>query len=609
MADTDAADEWPDIEFDDDITSDLHVNSVEATPVKSTPQKVKSQKPKQEVDTPIKPKIPISKKSETDVKTEKAPEVLPLAEDLPEIAPEAQVNGVDQEIEEKEASKAAEPEQEAIETQPDVVDHKIPVVEVPSEVEVESQPEVSTELKLNEITTKTAHANGSDSLGVLKLQVFEQNGTTADVSSEAVAELQAQLAQLKQQLHERDVELDELKNNANDSAQAPSAGADEQIQQLKEQLHEVEQERDDTKQQLEDFLSKISSMKTVFRNYKAAQEELEELKEQMSQLAASKDEQEAELVTIKEETTAKEAKVKTLTETVTQLKAEGHDLNSECDRLTQQLTVARRELQLKDDTFQDEKYALENEVSRLTKKINEQKTAYNELELAKEELTMESKNLGLVIEELKGKVESKDAELDQFTKLVEDMTKKSEAAVEELQTEIKNKNSDLEKVSDLLVKAQQEIEKLKQVNDQNTEEISNLQEENKKIAELKEEVHGKQLIIGKLRHEAIILNEHLTKSLSMLKQQLNKTDNTVDRELISNVFLNFLQIPRGDSKKFEALLLISALLDWDEPRKIQAGLSHSYSRGKDEDGRPMRLSFVSLWTDFLEKESSTKTTK
>ncbi|KAK7677119.1 hypothetical protein QCA50_019933 [Cerrena zonata] len=81
----------------------------------------------------------------------------------------------------------------------------------------------------------------------------------------------------------------------------------------------------------------------------------------------------------------------------------------------------------------------------------------------------------------------------------------------------------------------------------------------------------------------------------MLKQQSNNTNNTIDKELISNVIVSFLQFPRGDSKKFEALQLISALLEWDELRKVQAGLSHnqqsSANANRNEDGKPARQSF------------------
>jgi hypothetical protein len=76
------------------------------------------------------------------------------------------------------------------------------------------------------------------------------------------------------------------------------------------------------------------------------------------------------------------------------------------------------------------------------------------------------------------------------------------------------------------------------------------------------EVKEKNLLIGKLRHEAVTLNEHLTKALRILKK--GRPEDNVDRQIITNYFLHFLAIDRSDPKKFEALQLISALLGWTE---------------------------------------------
>ena len=87
----------------------------------------------------------------------------------------------------------------------------------------------------------------------------------------------------------------------------------------------------------------------------------------------------------------------------------------------------------------------------------------------------------------------------------------------------------------------------------------------------------------------------------MLKQS-NDSEN-VDKELISNLFISFVSIPRSDPKKFEVLELISSFLSWDDDKKKQAGLIHNtngINRGK---GGSRTENFVSLWTEFLEKES------
>ena len=88
----------------------------------------------------------------------------------------------------------------------------------------------------------------------------------------------------------------------------------------------------------------------------------------------------------------------------------------------------------------------------------------------------------------------------------------------------------------------------------------------------------KNLLIGKLRHEAVILNDHLTKALRFLKR--GKPEDNVDRylclphfiasvadisrQIVTNHFLHFLALDRSDPKKFQILQLIAALLAWTD---------------------------------------------
>lgn len=73
-----------------------------------------------------------------------------------------------------------------------------------------------------------------------------------------------------------------------------------------------------------------------------------------------------------------------------------------------------------------------------------------------------------------------------------------------------------------------------------------------------------------------------------------------------------MQLDRGDSKKFEVLQLISHFLDWDDDKRRHAGLlSSAGTRTKSNSvvdlgtgDRKASQSFVSLWTEFLEKEST-----
>lgn len=87
---------------------------------------------------------------------------------------------------------------------------------------------------------------------------------------------------------------------------------------------------------------------------------------------------------------------------------------------------------------------------------------------------------------------------------------------------------------------------------------------------LEQECKEKNLLIGKLRHEAVILNEHLTEALKRL--QRDSADVNVDRRLVSNVLLQFLTTPRQDAKRFEMLRLLGQVLLWNDDEREAAGL-------------------------------------
>jgi hypothetical protein len=57
--------------------------------------------------------------------------------------------------------------------------------------------------------------------------------------------------------------------------------------------------------------------------------------------------------------------------------------------------------------------------------------------------------------------------------------------------------------------------------------LATAEKELKRALPFEKEVKEKNLLIGKLRHEAVTLNEHLTKALSFLKK--GKLEDNVDR--------------------------------------------------------------------------------
>ena len=75
---------------------------------------------------------------------------------------------------------------------------------------------------------------------------------------------------------------------------------------------------------------------------------------------------------------------------------------------------------------------------------------------------------------------------------------------------------------------------------------------------------------------AVILNEHLTKALRLLKRA--SPSSTVDKQIVTNFFLQFLCLPREDTKRFEILNLIASLLEWNDEQRQKAGLARSMTK-------------------------------
>lgn len=127
--------------------------------------------------------------------------------------------------------------------------------------------------------------------------------------------------------------------------------------------------------------------------------------------------------------------------------------------------------------------------------------------------------------------------------------------------------------------------KLQDAEKQATEASSTLETTEKELQRalpFEKEVKEKNLLIGKLRHEAVTLNEHLTKALRFLKK--GKPEDNVDRyvdnvklpelaancnrHIVTNHFLHFLTLDRSDPKKFQVLQLIAALLGWTDGKPL-----------------------------------------
>ncbi|KAF9467971.1 hypothetical protein BDZ94DRAFT_1248210 [Collybia nuda] len=152
-------------------------------------------------------------------------------------------------------------------------------------------------------------------------------------------------------------------------------------------------------------------------------------------------------------------------------------------------------------------------------------------------------------------------------------------------------------------------------------QLEDSQTNSSRTHQLEKEVKEKNLLIGKLRHEAVIINEHLMEALRRLRR--NSSDNNVDRRLVTNVLLQFLTTPRADAKRFEMLSLLATILSWTDLEREKAGLQraqptvttsssfwgrpsvgNSPAKGAELDKTDETESFSRLWVEFLLTEAA-----
>ena len=447
--------------------------------------------------------------------------------------------------------------------------------------------------------------NGSDKAIKKDTTNQEQNDNNIEIRDENNQDaLHEEIARLKLQLDEKNKELDQKSDIVRESQETTKKQEEHttnaEVEQLLKELEQMKQEKETIETQYDTLLSKLSSMKAVFSKMKEAQTELERCKEVIEKQTKEMEDQ-------KKESEKQRAEIEAKKKLLSQLQHHVEEIQTERDRLNLALIKIKRELQEKTSLAEDEKYMLENNNSKLSRKLQNLRNEFDTLVLLKNEAEMQTKTLNDTLDDLSEQIETRKAEVESLKVIGTLMTEKLAEKEDELNRLRKEHESTLHKLKEELeeIKASKQI--LSESLQLSEQKSSSLEQELKKIPNLESEINNKQLIVGKLRHEAVILNEHLTKALTMLKQQLSSLRNAVDRELISNLFISFLQFPRGDTKKFETLQLISALLEWDQEQRVNAGLSHrtSSTSNQGNEERP-RQSFVSLWTDFLERESTSR---
>ncbi|CAK4027397.1 GRIP domain-containing [Lecanosticta acicola] len=391
----------------------------------------------------------------------------------------------------------------------------------------------------------------------------------------------------------------------------------EELSGVKDELQQTQESRDHAETQYKNLLGKVNTIRTQLgERLKADAAELETARERIEELETSNrtagEENERLQDQMSKLNSEKESQASEIEELRNRTNLSQGNWVKERDELVRREAYMREEYEVAKQAMQDweilateersRREALEERVQELEEQLNGQREAY---------------------ERVRGEAETQGNTVDGLQRALRDL---QEERKRELREMVEQSQSQLESLRAQTKAAEDAATDLKK-------ELDTTQKELERAAPFEKEVKEKNLLIGKLRHEAVILNDHLTKALRFLKR--GKPEDNVDRQIVTNHFLQFLQLDRSDPKKFQVLQLIAALLGWDEQQREQAGLLRQGSGFSTAGGSlrvpvspfrrtpstptltgnfdPMspssetggRESLAELWSDFLEREAET----
>ncbi|KIK68586.1 hypothetical protein GYMLUDRAFT_36044 [Collybiopsis luxurians FD-317 M1] len=328
------------------------------------------------------------------------------------------------------------------------------------------------------------------------------------------------------------------------------------VERLQRELQRTREEKEALGAQYRNLLAKLTTMRTTLGNkLKQDAEELDRREQLVQHLTAQNDDLNSTIETLKEElVAASDESARTAAELDKVRNRAFHETAQESMMLERELRETQTELErcrLERDEW--ERIALQEKAfSEDARSTVESIT--REMELEREGRARDAMQL-----------EREKERGDNLQSVLQDF----QAAKEhELRQAVKDHESQVVQVTQSLA----EYKHRALTAEANLEES---QTSTSKTQELEKEVKEKTVIISKLRHETVILNEHLMEALRRLRK--NSSDTNVDRRLVTNVLLSFLTTPRADSKRFEMLSLLASILSWSDIEREKAGLQQSHA--------------------------------
>ncbi|KAA8910408.1 hypothetical protein FN846DRAFT_539826 [Sphaerosporella brunnea] len=324
-------------------------------------------------------------------------------------------------------------------------------------------------------------------------------------------------------------------------------------------IREIQEAKESVDAQYSALLGRVSTIRTTLgERMKADAEELAATKQTVEEL---------------------EEQNRALNDAVEELRDEADKLRVDKDASAKELSSLRNRLNLSQQNWNKERADLINAERFAKEEYEVARRAMQDWEVIATEERAVRESLGDRVIELEDQLAS---QKQQYDRMAADYEKQSNSmdglqrALQEIQDARKKELREIventqAQISALTTKCEA-LDKLAKEAESN---LAAAKQDLERVLPFEKEVKEKNLLIGKLRHEAVTLNDHLRKALRMLKR--DNAEDKIDKQLVTNVFLQFVSIQRGDQKKYEVLKLIASVLDWND------GALSSLHREPDEN--------------------------
>lgn len=291
-----------------------------------------------------------------------------------------------------------------------------------------------------------------------------------------------------------------------------------EIEAVQSELADTQDAKDTAEEQYQSLLGKVNTIRSQLgERLKADAEELTQSRTRIEDL----EEQKSQLL---EKFTSRSGEVEDLS-------ARNEELQDQVAQQSKELSSLRNRMTLAQQNWTKEKDELIEQEAYLREEFENAKQAMHDWEvLAMEERTIrrdlndQHSDLEEQVSTLKEAYEKASAERETQSSTVDGLQK----ALQEIQNVRKQELKELVETN----QAEQEslrtqLQDLQTKYDATAAELDHATKDLERALPFEKEVKEKNLLIGKLRHEAVILNDHLTKALRFLKK--GKPEDNVDR--------------------------------------------------------------------------------